>query len=69
MRHKTKKIVALPCDGPGCENKRMHHEQPDVPRGIQMVSVSTKYHGPVFCSIECHSYWKAKCKPTVRREK
>jgi hypothetical protein len=61
-----KKRVRVKCDGPGCANKRIHFEQPDTPRGIQYVSVPTNYHGPVFCSMECHMYWKAKCNPTVK---
>lgn len=55
----TKKI---PCAGPGCANRRVHHERPDEPRGVQMVEVPESYDGnaTVYCSIECWLYHQAK---------
>ncbi len=56
-RGRKKKKVKVPCSGPNCGERRVHHEQPDTPRGTQMVEVPTTYHGPVFCSMECKAYY------------
>ncbi len=53
----TKK-VACARTGNGCEDRRVHHERPDVPRGIQYVEVRANCVGPQFCSIECMLYMK-----------
>ncbi len=47
----------IKCSGPGCEDRRVHHEKPDVPRGPQYVEVPDDY-GDVkaYCSIECCMY-------------
>lgn len=44
------------CSGPGCENRRRHHES-DEPRGPQIVDVPDDWQGKrAFCSIECAAY-------------
>lgn len=53
--------MLIPCDGPGCANRRVHYEK-DTPRGVQMIEVPDvrgipEHPGPYFCSIECHVYY------------
>lgn len=48
----------VPCNGPGCETRRIHYESPETPRGIVLVEVPDEYEGNAFCSIECYSYYK-----------
>jgi hypothetical protein len=48
----------VPCSGPSCAARRVHHERPDEPRGIQYCEVKANSTGPAFCSIECHLYYK-----------
>jgi len=52
------------CSGPRCANRRIHHERPDTPRGIQHVEVPQDHEAPAFCSIECMMYYQG-----VQREK
>jgi hypothetical protein len=51
-------FVKRPCDGPGCSNRRIHHERPDEPRGVVMVEVPESYTGKAYCSLECYCYAK-----------
>jgi len=50
----------IDCSGPHCAERRIHHERPDTPRGIQSVRVPQNYVGPAFCSIECRMYWQGQ---------
>lgn len=47
------------CDGPGCDQRRVHFESPDVMRPRQKVEVPDDFPDdkPVFCSLECYYYW------------
>lgn len=54
----TSKLVD--CDGPHCADRRIHHERPDTPRGVQQVRVPQDYTGTAFCSIECSMYWRGQ---------
>lgn len=44
-----------PCNGPGCDKYRIHHERPDEPRGVKYVDAPDDYplDKPVYCSITC----------------
>ena len=59
----------IKCSGPGCENKRVHHERPDTPRGPQYLDVPEDYYGKAFCSIECQMYWDGTNKKAVWKRK
>lgn len=63
-----KPFKMVDCDGPHCAERRIHHERPDTPRGIQRVEVPQNHTGPAFCSIECSMYWKGQ-KKTEEEEK
>ena len=45
----------LPCKYEGCKDRRVHHEYPDTPRGVQYVEVpdDRTEKDPVFCSMTC----------------
>jgi hypothetical protein len=44
----------LLCHGPGCADRRIHHERQDVPRGPQWVNVPDDFKGQVaYCSLTC----------------
>ena len=43
----------LPCSGPGCSQRRAHHERPDEERGTQWVEVQDGYDGLAYCSLTC----------------
>jgi len=47
-----KKIRCCNFDG-GCSERRIHHENPDVSRGIQSREVEDSYDMPWFCSFTC----------------
>lgn len=49
------------CSGPGCSERRCHHEFPDKPRGIQWIEVPDDFpeDGKAYCSIDCAMYAKA----------
>jgi len=47
----------LPCNGPGCSERRIHHENPNTSRGIIMLEVPDDYLGTkAYCSLECAMY-------------
>jgi len=53
------------CDGPGCDQRRIHFEYPDVMRPRQKVEVPADWpdEKPVFCffcSIECSMYYRGE---------
>ncbi len=48
----------VPCDSPGCGDRRVHFERPDEPRGTQYCEVKANHAGPAFCSLNCYFYWK-----------
>lgn len=43
----------VPCAYSACGDRRIHHEDPDTPRGTQLVKVPDGHRGPAFCSITC----------------
>ena len=43
----------IPCSGPVCDQRRIHHEEPDVMRPRQTVEVPDDYEGKAFCSYTC----------------
>ena len=52
-----KKVV---CASTSCPARRVHHERPDEPRGLQEFWVPAATQPPYFCSIECSVYWKTE---------
>ena len=52
---RTKRV---PCMGPNCALRRVHHERPDTPRGQQYLWVPEDHEAPVFCTIECLMYYR-----------
>lgn len=61
----TKEVV---CAAPKCAERRVHHEQPDTPRGPQCVRVRANYIGPAFCSITCKMYYEGMMKEKGNEE-
>ncbi len=53
------------CNGPHCTSRRVHHERPDTPRGVQYVEVPEDYSGPAFCSISCQIIWQGTNKKEI----
>jgi hypothetical protein len=45
--------MKVPCPGPGCADRRRHHDDPYTPRGPQMVESDGEL---MFCSLECAIY-------------
>jgi len=47
-----KKVI---CPANSCQGRRVHHEQPDIPRGPQYIEVPDDCpdNMPVFCSMTC----------------
>ena len=43
----------IPCNGPYCDQRRIHYEMQHVMRPRQMVSVPVDYEGEAYCSITC----------------
>lgn len=41
------------CNFDHCSGRRIHHERPDEPRGIQTKEVDESYNEPWFCSMTC----------------
>lgn len=41
------------CNFDGCAGRRVHHENPDTPRGLQTIEVDYEYDGPYFCCMTC----------------
>lgn len=50
------------CDGPFCDQRRIHFDHPDVMRPRQKVEVPIDWPDEklVFCSIECSMYYKGE---------
>jgi hypothetical protein len=48
--------MLIACPAPGCAEYRRHHEDPDTPRGPQMVEMPDDLSHPVFCSLTCAAY-------------
>lgn len=46
-------LKKVPCSYKDCGMRRVHHERPDTPRGVQMVTVGEKHEGPAYCSLTC----------------
>jgi len=44
-----------PCNYKECSSRRIHHERPDEPRGIQYVEVPDDFplEGKTYCSFTC----------------
>ena len=40
-------------NSPYCEQRRIHFEQPDTPRGKQYIEVEDDYEKPAYCSLTC----------------
>ncbi len=41
------------CDFDSCKTCRVHHENPDVERGPQILTVEDGRDTPIFCSMTC----------------
>lgn len=48
--------MKVQCPGPGCADRRSHHDDPYTPRGLEMLDVPDDRTEPYFCSIECGVY-------------
>ncbi len=53
MDHEPAKTKKQQCAGPGCGDRRIHHESPDVPRGPQFCEVPDDFAGDAYCSLSC----------------
>lgn len=49
-------MKTVTCESTSCPNRRKHHEEPNIPRGIQAFQVPDDATGPFYCSIECSVY-------------
>jgi hypothetical protein len=52
----------MPCSSAACSERRIHHERPDTPRGIQICTVKANHIGPAYCSLNCYFYGKGELK-------
>lgn len=41
------------CEFDSCSSRRVHHDNPDTPRGPQILTVEDDRDTPVFCSMTC----------------
>lgn len=44
------------CEFDTCSLRRIHHEQPDTPRGVRYFEIPDDASGPFFCSLTCAMY-------------